>query len=209
MEHLASFLGYAERKLPLVHATVTLRVLLVLDNRQHRPPPGALTTALYFAYINGRTFWTKYVQINALKEWVVAELPNIDSPNIGEVIDVLRLLGCCTLFGLDLKGIRVGWLDEEQLSDIVTFAAPGPDVETIEPYDIQLWLGLHELARLRRDSVQVQAEVGERILSLLANADAASDLQRRLHAWIMDWLQRCAKSDWILVKDSEGPDPGG
>ena len=59
------------------------------------------------------------------------------------------------------------------------------------------------MARLRSDPVQVPALAGEQILTFWKNSTGYNDKQRTLNAWMIDWLEECARFNWVLTRDRE------
>lgn len=70
---------------------------------------------------------------------------------------------------------------------------------------VQLWLGLREMARLRADSVTVSPDLAERILALWRATeegeaqDALRPHVRDLYASMIAWLRQCEAEGWRLV----------
>jgi hypothetical protein len=67
--------------------------------------------------------------------------------------------------------------------------------------EIQLWLGLQEMARLRSDRVSVPAEAGEGVRGLWKVSTPPTERHAAFNAWMLDWLDRCAQAEWLLLAD--------
>jgi hypothetical protein len=59
------------------------------------------------------------------------------------------------------------------------------------------------MARLRPDAVRVPAITGEQVLTLWKNSAGYNDKQRTLNTSMIDWLERCARFNWVLPPDHQ------
>lgn len=112
-----------------------------------------------------------------------------------------QLLGCSALIGVCVDKTQVGWPNIGQIRETIRFTAPKGEVVTIGHIQIQFWLGLREMARLRPDRITVQAESGDQVLTLWKNSTAYTDKQNVLNVWMIDWLERCTQTRWRLIPD--------
>jgi hypothetical protein len=113
----------------------------------------------------------------------------------------LELLGSCALIGVNADKADVRWPRITQVHEAMSFIPPRPGSTTIGYIQVQLWLGLREMARLRPDRVMVPATASKQILTLWKNSTGYNDKQQALNDWMIDWLERCARSNWLLVPD--------
>jgi hypothetical protein len=66
----------------------------------------------------------------------------------------------------------------------------------------EFWLGLRTMARLRDDRVRVPSEHGQRILELWRAGEAETRRLQAFNAWMIEWLEDCAKAGWRLRADT-------
>ena len=66
---------------------------------------------------------------------------------------------------------------------------------------VQLWLGLRELARLFDECIEVAPAVGQRVLELWTKAEPTRDHGAWLSEQMIDWLERCSAFGWALLPD--------
>jgi hypothetical protein len=78
---------------------------------------------------------------------------------------------------------------------------PKGDLAEIGFVQVQLWLGLRELVRLRPGQVRIAPEFGAPVLSLWKNAKPELERHRYINKIMLPWLDRCAQSGWILVRE--------
>ena len=62
-------------------------------------------------------------------------------------------------------------------------------------------VGLRELARRCLDPISFPSDVGARVLTLLEGTASPVPNHERLNYWLLDWLERCSKHGWRLIKD--------
>jgi len=106
------------------------------------------------------------------------------------------------LIGLDVALGHVQWPDNNRLNDALEFAAPQPHLTAIGYIQVQLWIGLREMTRHHADEVIVPASSGEKILALWKNAEGFTDRHKALNTLMINWLERCAQHDWMLIPDA-------
>lgn len=124
----------------------------------------------------------------------------------------IALLGACKTIGITINEkphIR------SSLRKLLVIRQPSPDLTAIGTLQIQFWLGLRELARLRRDAPPVPPELVQPILDLWM-ATAASDVDeglpppaQELDAEMISWLEHCRAAGWRLVPPDEEFGSGG
>jgi hypothetical protein len=112
----------------------------------------------------------------------------------------IGLLGCCSLLGTRLPNPKE-WPEPQQIQDLIKFASPKGDLTEIGFVQVQLWLGLRELARLRPGQLRIGPEFGAPVLSLWRNAKPERERHRCINKIMLPWLERCAQAGWILVRE--------
>lgn len=141
----------------------------------------------------------------ALCERISRELSNRGRYDTQSSAESLALLGAAAAIGVSTADIHVDWPSTEELAAILDLRAPDRDRTTIGPMQIQLWLGLREMARLRADPVTVPPRLADRILDLwVATQDgdtgqALATHVRDLNASMIAWLRQCKTAGWRLV----------
>jgi hypothetical protein len=101
----------------------------------------------------------------ALRMRIVKEL-GAYSPDTESWANLFSFLGAARALGLRTEWTAADWPSEPDIAAILEQRAPPPDATVIGPLQIQLWLGLREMARLRNDAISVPAEHAERVLAL-------------------------------------------
>ena len=100
-----------------------------------------------------------------LRKRVIKELSTTPSGEFGAWSQTLSLLGGGAL-GLSLDSVEARWPLDEDLAAILELRMPGAGRTAIGLLQVQLWLGLREMVRLRGDAVSVPAKQGDAILTL-------------------------------------------
>jgi hypothetical protein len=117
-------------------------------------------------------------------------------------------VGAAAAFGLRLDGVAAHWPDRSDIPGIVELRSPTPEVSALHPLQMQLWLGLREMARMRGEIVHVPAELGEPILEAwrAAHRDGTSRLAQShlaaTSASMVGWLEHCMANGWRLMETS-------
>jgi len=149
--------------------------------------------------------WGTYEQVvldrfcvDALSLRLAAEMRLLPVMNPEFLSAALQLLGSSALIGVQADRTPVNWPHVQQVHEAVRFGAPRAGMTTIGYIQIQLWLGLHEMARLRPDPLTADPLCGEQILCLWRHSKGYNDKQETLNAYMIDWLERCAGSNWTL-----------
>lgn len=117
------------------------------------------------------------------------------------LVGTLRLLGVVDLQRVPLLRLKPRWPDRHMLLSGFIEAEPRPEMETIESFHIQFWLGLRSMARLREDRVEVPAKSGKQILELWRKKESETRRQQDFNCWMIAWLEKCNRADWALVSD--------
>ncbi len=171
-----------------------------LEQQYTNASSGSIASTLFGIWGNCEYFVFDYFRLSSLTSRLNAEMKKLSKRAPEDISAALQLLGTSTLLGVKANNAHAKW--PEQVRDTIRFAAPRAGMLTIGYIQIQLWLGLREMARLRSDRVVVPAKAGEQILTLWKNSKGYNDKQQRLNIWMIDWLERCKKSDWVLVPDN-------
>ena len=111
----------------------------------------------------------------------------------------LRLLGVADLIRVPLLQLRVRWPGARSV--LSALVEPPPEMATIGTVQVQLWLGLRTMARLRKDRVVVPFEQAKRVLALWRKGATETERQQAFNEWMIAWLERCARAGWALVPD--------
>ena len=142
-----------------------------------------------------------YFRVEALKSRVTAEMRYLYTLTSEHLSGALQLLGCSALFGVCVDKTQIRWPNVSQVREAIRFAAPRSEMVTIGHVQIQLWLGLREMARTCSDCITVQAKSGDQALTLWKTSSGYTNKQNALNLWMIDWLERCAQSGWMLIPD--------
>lgn len=116
-----------------------------------------------------------------------------------ELNGTLRLLGVVDLIRVLLPKIQVRWPGMHGVASALV--DPPPEMETIGTVQVQLWLGLRTMSRLRKDRVKIPPEHAEQVLALWRKGETETERQRAFNEWMIAWLERCARAGWALVPD--------
>ena len=142
----------------------------------------------------------------SLRERVFKELTTNSLRGVGAWAEVLSLLGAAAALGLRLDTAETHWPSEEDLAAVLDLRAIDPQFAKLGPIQIQLWLGLREMARLREDTVSVPAKRGNEILNLwrMTHDEIGQSLPlyvNEVNAGMIAWLERCRTNGWCMIKD--------
>lgn len=172
-----------------------------LQQQYNAASTGAIASALF-------GLWGTYEQVvldrfcvEALTLRLTAEMKRLEAMNPEFLSAALQLLGSSALIGIQADEALVNWPHVKQVHEAVRFAAPRAGMTTIGYIQIQLWLGLREMARLRPDPLTLDPQSGEQILWLWRNSKGYNDKQETLNAYMVHWLEQCARSSWMLRSD--------
>ncbi len=139
---------------------------------------------------------------DSLKQRIVRELNDQSRPQ--SIDDAFSLLGAAAAMNIRTQLHLINWPSENFLAKLVEKRAPIPDRINIGPLQIQFWLGLREMARVRANQICLPAEQSEQILVLWrAKRDNQVDFQlpphaQSLNASVIAWLERCQAEGWRL-----------
>lgn len=141
-------------------------------------------------------------RIDALKIRLIDEMRYLKYNSRDNLSAQLQLLGSSALIGVYVDKSKVQWPSIGPIHEVVRLTEPKGDQLGIGNVQIQVWLGLREMARLRSEPITVPADSGRKVLSLWQKSSGRTNKQKLLNSWMIDWLKRCATSGWILIPDS-------
>jgi hypothetical protein len=147
-----------------------------------------------------RRFRTK-----ALEQRVIIEIKILHALDVPDLSAALQLLGSSALLGVNAGAIRVTWPCEKRIDEVLRFSAARPDLAAIGYIQMQLWIGLREMARLRVDTMRVPKATGNQALALWKKAEPFTERLRTLNTWMINWLEQCKQNRWVLVRDNAPP----
>lgn len=161
---------------------------------------GTIAAALYGLWANTEDQILSHFRIPALTLRVQREMAKLRDIGVEELSWAMQLLGCAALCGVYIDS-RVDWPNDAQIGELVERNIP-EERDDIGHIQAQLWLGLREMARLRRrEQIGVKASLGERMLALWKNAQGRTERQEALNALMRQWLEACARAGWWLQPD--------
>jgi hypothetical protein len=172
-----------------------------LEQQYERASSGAIASALFGLWSGCEQEELDYFRVQALSSRLAAEMRWLHQMDSGLLSAALSLLGSAALVGEYVDKSLVIWPQVQQVHEAIHFTAPLAGMTTIGYIQVQFWLGLREMARLRSDSMMVPAMAGEQILELWKGSIGYNDKQQTLNAWMIDWLEQCARSNWVLISD--------
>jgi hypothetical protein len=176
-----------------------------VDGLLESAPAGGLAGSLLFLATMLESERRKWFVREALRERVGRELSRRGRYETQPSAEALALLGAAAAIGVSTADIHVDWPSTKELAAVLDLRAPDQDRTTIGPMQVQLWLGLREMARLRADPVTVPPRLADRILDLwVATQDgdtgqALATHVRDLNAGMIAWLRQCKTAGWRLV----------
>jgi len=142
---------------------------------------------------------------DALRERVAREISRRGARDADSWAEALSLLGAAVGIGIRIPRVDTDWPDTRELSGILDLRKPAPDRTTIGSLQVQLWLGLREMARLNADPVTVLPSLADPILALWQatqqgeTPDTLPPHVRALNAGTIAWLEYCKAAGWRLV----------
>ncbi len=152
----------------------------------------------------------KWFLREALRERISCELLRLRVMCETETrVQILALLGAAAAIGISIPAMHVNWPGTSELANMLEQRVPDADRTTIGPMQVQLWLGLREMARLRSDSVTVAPPLANRILDLwVATQDVETGATLPPHVYDLNaamiaWLRQCKAAGWCLVQPHE------
>jgi hypothetical protein len=172
-----------------------------LEERYNEAPAYGIAASLFSLWGYYEQSILDHFRVEALKSRMIAEMRHLNTLTPEHLSAALQLLGCSALIGVYVDKTRVGWPNIGQIREAIRFTAPKSDMVTIGHIQIQFWLGLREMARMQPGRITVQAALGNQVLTLWKNSVGYTTKQNVLNVWMIDWLERCAQSGWMLIAD--------
>ena len=118
-----------------------------------------------------------------------------------QAIQCIELLGACRLFHVDATKTVHRWPSQPQLNRFLQFFADNLG-EHLRSHQIRFLIGLRELSRRRPDSISIPENIGSQVLARWQTTVSENPNHEMLKAWMVEWLEKCAKANWQLVKDN-------
>jgi len=128
----------------------------------------------------------------------------IDPRAVGESVsfaDLVSLVGVGGLVGLRRSMKGLAWQSDLWLHSAIAERLPSEQGAVLGPLQVQLWLGLRQLATHRKVPLRLKKEDGLRILQLWREAAPEHEKLKRLNSWMLAWLERCSDAGWRLLRD--------
>jgi hypothetical protein len=174
-----------------------------LETNYSKLPPGKIAIALHALWAWTPDFVRKHFHSEALihrARGLVYNLFRSGSPD--RASEPIKLLGACRHFGLDVAHTTRRWPPQAQLTEILRFFESGLGQQHLSSHQILFLIGLREMARHCADSVAAPGDIGERVLALWRATVSPNPNHQMLNAWMIEWLERCAKANWRLLRDN-------
>jgi hypothetical protein len=119
-------------------------------------------------------------------------------------VRALSLLGAFASIGGDVSEIEFhAWPNDPGLASIVGKREARSDQRRLTLDQMQLWLGLREMARIRVIPARVRPSVGDWILALARANVSSNENMARLNRGLIEWLDNCARQSWLLTRPLE------
>lgn len=172
-----------------------------LDQHYQALAPQQISVALYSLWI-----WTpcwerfKAISLQQRASRLVWNLHKMDDP--GKASAAMELFGACVLFNVDVVHEKLTWTSQQQLDAIFKALNGKLGTEYLGAHQILFFVGLRCMARMRRDTLRIPPELGERILQLWRSNQSENVNHTALHSWMIAWLERCQLSNWALTRDT-------
>jgi hypothetical protein len=163
---------------------------------------GTIAAALYsiWAYYGDRTLrWFITDSLHARLRVEVNRFRRLPTPLLSGAIS---LAGVCGLSGMVLS-TAAAWPTVEQVYEVLAFAARRVGMTEIGYVQVQLWLGLREVARLCSDEIRVPKQLAEQIREIWHNSKPTLERHVLVKAVMIPWLDRCSESGWVLIRAEE------
>jgi hypothetical protein len=128
---------------------------------------------------------------------------DLDPSNLSNFPRFLQCLGSASLIGVTVPHEGWTWLEDQGIAAVIGWNLARCINDWIGVWQIRLWLGLREAARMLDRSLRVPREAGERTLELWRNATPSEPRRRALDAEMIAWLSRCGAADWTLLPEPQ------
>ena len=154
---------------------------------------------------HGRSVASRFVTA-ALQRRLGYTISTMDTIGAQELSESLQLLGALSVVVGVADCSHARWPSAQQLNAAIDHAdtvGSGRCMDTIGFVQVQLWVGLREMARLRRfPEVCLSSVAGDSVLSRWLDSEPPTDRHRALNDVMLPWLGKCAAKDWTLVAES-------
>jgi hypothetical protein len=142
-----------------------------------------------------------YFDTPELRTRVEREVANLRSKEGKGMFESIQLLGCAALFGVIIE-CAIEWPSNEQVCDVFSAQVFKKEREDIGNIQVQLWLGLRELAQRRGPGrFKIPAAEGDKALGMWKKARGTTRRHEALNALMIEWLERCSRAGWHLEPD--------
>lgn len=184
--------------------TVVTDSWLTQQYRNVEVTPGSIAACLFSVWgYHGPCVAQTFVN-EALQSRLSQEMAQLQSGVPLALSASLQLLGCSALVGVRYNPTKARWPNGQQLADLLRVTAPEASRDSLGTVQMQLWLGLREIARLSRGRVLVPDNFGNRILTIWKSSAGWTEFHARLNAWMKSWLEKCDAANWTLLPDTTG-----
>jgi hypothetical protein len=174
-----------------------------LQTNYGKLPPEIIANGLKALWSWTPDFVYKHFQSEDLEQRAGGLVCNLYRCETGErVIKPIELLGACSHFRLDVTRTTHAWLSQAQLDETLRFFDSGLGKQHLSSHQILFLVGLREMVRRQPNLATLPNEIGNHVLALWRTTESPNPNHQRLYAWMIEWLERCAKANWRLVKDN-------
>jgi len=180
---------------------------LWLQERYRTGGVGGLASAIFSLWASlDKTSLLRFATLDLQRE-LRARLAGVLPNEPADIADQVRLIGSGSLLGLRLAvgPLAMSLFDSRQIERAVAALAPRLRANRLGLNQVQLWLGLREIARTRQVSYRLPAKAGRTALALLRRNSPEHTKVSQLFGIITTWLQRCEAEGWRLVRDDTPP----
>jgi hypothetical protein len=112
----------------------------------------------------------------------------------------ISFIGVAGLYEIQLaRSDLPRWCEERRIQQALAIrSGTMQGADSIRPIQIHFWLGVRELATWL--PLRVPGRDGELTLKAWQAAQPINDKLRELNRLMIEWLERCASSDWKLAQ---------
>ena len=170
-----------------------------MDDQSQRASVGALAGSLFAILVHlDRTNWVRFASAS-LERRIDMELSRAIETKIEEYADVVSLLGVyCQLAGAFHSSIKP--ITTKFLTQLILTREPAIGQTRVSILQLQLWLGIREVARLQEEPMRVPKKLGDTMQAVVQANAAHAEKTAELNAELMAWLEKSRSADWILAR---------
>jgi hypothetical protein len=172
-----------------------------LRNQYENAPTYGIASSLFSLWGYYEDAVLSRFNIGALQSRVRYELNYLSRMIPEDLLMALQLLGVSALIGTRVGKINITWPDADRVNNAIRLATPPGEATMISHVIIELWLGLRVMAGLRAEQIYIQPELGDPVLAIWKSSTGNTNKQNALNKSMIDWMERCAKSGWLLIAD--------